>query len=1296
MKKNPTVLKFSKVFGLAGLLALSVTSTQAADRFWSGGTASYNNAASWGGTLPGGGDNAINNSGAGNTVLIGSSDPNWTVNDIRSGDGGGNSGPWLQSGANVTLNGWFRIGIGGGTGQYTLTGGNLNVNADSFNVGEGGTAVFDMTGGVINKNGGGHLAVPNAGTGTFNQTNGLVNIISGELWVGQAAGANGTYNLVSNGVITVNSWVAVGRDGGTGTLNIKDNASITKTGSGTSFIIGASGPGTLNQTGGAVTNNSSDSWLGEAGAGIWNLSGGVVNVGFLQFGRNGGSSGTFNLDGGILGANQIAVGGGSATLNFNGGTLRALSSTATFMTGVPGFLQAGGAVIDSQNFDVSISSALADGAGGSLTKVGNGTLTLSGANTYIGSTVVSAGKLIEGTASLVTTPVTVANTAGYGVSLAVANGQVSHSTVTLSGPANTLNFVLGAFGNPTVAPLNVTSALSVNGTTTVNISDSLPQVGPIPLVSYVSRTGVGNFVLGTLPAGVSATIRTNTTDYANPTIELVISSTALIRWDGEVAGSAWDTSSVTNWTSYLTGLPASFTTGAAVFFDDLALGSTNVNLNVAVSPGSVTVTNDSLGYTITGTGSINGTTGLIKQGTNSLTIATTNGYSGVTTISGGTVSITKLADAGAPSAIGTASTFVLDGGTLSYSGPAITTDRGYSLTRSSTLDAQSDMIFNGPIALTAGANFTKAGNGTLRVTNTGVNTLSLGGGGAAYLIQNGTLILDGSAGPQVNNINGEIWPGGTAASTGGNLILTNTTLNLSSWLAIARGTGTSGYTSSVSMYNSALKSVNFSMAFDGGIFNSLQTALLTLNGNSTFTNNGDSNIGESAGGNSIVTLNDSSVFSGNNRMMIGWHNDALSGTYATGTVTVANSARIVVNSWLSIGNEGGVGTLLVKDNANVTCGDLNITDVNTGSGTLVAKDNATVNAGNMWVGKGAGSVGYLLASNNAAILSNNGLTLGQGALSVATVDLVTGSSLSVNLLQGTPAIGSFSTVNFNGGKVIAHPPYFGPDFIFNLDAANVLAGGAVIEINSNDVRGVSQALLDGGTGGGLSKLGTGTLLLNGINTYTGSTVASSGGLGGNGTIAGNVTINSTATLTPSASAGINTLTIGGNLTIAGNVEVAVNATNTPATNDFVVVAGTLNKTGTGTLKVTNLGPSLNAGDSFTLFSKPVVGGASLTVSGAGIVWTNKLAVDGSIAVVSFLSAPTVTSGGVSVLPNGNVTLTATGAVGAPYTLLGSTNLLTPLASWQVITSGTVTTSPFTVTDTTASGSAQKFYIFRTP
>jgi hypothetical protein len=67
-----------------------------------------------------------------------------------------------------------------------------------------------------------------------------------------------------------------------------------------------------------------------------------------------------------------------------------------------------------------------------------------------------------------------------------------------------------------------------------------------------------------------------------------------------------------------------------------------------------------------------------------------------------------------------------------------------------------------------------------------------------------------------------------------------------------------------------------------------------------------------------------------------------------------------------------------------------------------------------------------------------------------------------------------------------------------------------------------------------------------------------------------------------------------------------------------MVTGILTNTGTGTLTVTNLGATpLVAGDSFTLFSQPLANGSALTiVSDGGVVWTNRLEVDGSIAVVS--------------------------------------------------------------------------------
>ena len=1293
MKKTPTHLKINKVLGLLGLMALTANSIQAADKQWIGGTASYNLGTRWNAAgIPGGGDNAINNSGAGNTVLISAADPNWTVNDIRSGDGGANQGPWLQTGGNITLNGWFRLGIGSGVGKYEMSGGTLTVNADSFNVGEGGTALFNFTGGTINKNGGGHLAVPNGGTGVMNQTNGTLNIISGEFWVGQGGSANGTYNLVSNGVITVNNWVAIGRGGGTGVLNMSDNTSFTKAGA-NSFIIGASGPGTWNQNGGAVTNNPTVTWLGEANTGIWNMNAGNVALATVIFGVNGGASGTLNLNGGVFAANQISQGGGSAVLNFNGGTLRARVASTTFMTGVPGFLQAGGAVIDSAGNNVTISSVLADGAGGGLTKTGNGTLTLSGANSYVGATIVAAGKLIEDTATTATTStVTVSNTAGYGVSVSVANAQVSHGNVTLLGAANTLDFVLGGFGNPTVAPLNVTTLLAVNGTTTVNISDTLPQVGQFPLIAFASRSGAGSFVLGTLPAGVSATIVTN---IPNSTIDLNITSTALIRWDGEVAGGVWDINISTNWTDYLSALPAKFKTGAAIYFDDLALGTTTVNLGTNVAPGSLIVTNDTLPYTITGVGSINGATSLIKQGATNLTmLIPTNSYTGATVISGGTLSVTKLANGGSPSSIGSASSspanLVLDGGTLSYTGPATSSDRGYTLNSSnSTLNLQGDLTSSGSVSSSVGANFAKTGNGTLTLIRAGANTLSQGGGIGAYDVYNGTVIMDGSGSGQVNTVNGELSVGTTPTSTGPTLTLTNTTLNVSSWFSISRGTGGGANTSTVNVYNSALKCVNSAMCFDNNLGGTLQSGVLNMYGTSTFTNNGDSNMGESGGGRAVINMNDSSVFYSNNRMQIGWHS-SIAGA-ATGVVTVANSAKIVVNAWMSIANEGGVGSVLVKDSGSVICGDLNVCDVNAGTGDLLAKDNAVINAGNIFVGKGAGSTGTFTITNNATVVSANGITIASSAGAVGTVNL-DGGSLAVNLVQSTPGSG---TLNFNGGKLIAKNP-FSANFVFNMAAINVLAGGAVIDSTNFNIA-ISEPLLDGGTGGGLTKLGSGKLTLNGVSTYVGSTTISQGSLGGNGTLASAVTIASGATLAPGAG-GIGTLTINSNLTIVGNIAVDIDKTNTPSTNDLVIVSGTLSNTGTGTVTVSNLGTNaVQVGDSFTLFSQPVTGGAALTVPpSAGVVWTNKLAINGSIQAIAIIAPPVVTSGGVSVLPNGNVTLTATGTVGSTYKLWGTTNLLTPLASWQLITSGTVTTSPFSVTDTTASGSAQKFYIFSTP
>lgn len=97
---------------------------------------------------------------------------------------------------------------------------------------------------------------------------------------------------------------------------------------------------------------------------------------------------------------------------------------------------------------------------------------------------------------------------------------------------------------------------------------------------------------------------------------------------------------------------------------------------------------------------------------------------------------------------------------------------------------------------------------------------------------------------------------------------------------------------------------------------------------------------------------------------------------------------------------------------------------------------------------------------------------------------------------------------------------------------------------------------------------------------SGGITASGGTFGGNGTVNGAVTIQSGATLAPGGS--IDTLTLGAAPTLGGTVLMELNRTNAQTSDQLVVSSGTL--TYNGTLTVTNIGPALQAGDSFQLFS----------------------------------------------------------------------------------------------------------------
>ena len=67
---------------------------------------------------------------------------------------------------------------------------------------------------------------------------------------------------------------------------------------------------------------------------------------------------------------------------------------------------------------------------------------------------------------------------------------------------------------------------------------------------------------------------------------------------------------------------------------------------------------------------------------------------------------------------------------------------------------------------------------------------------------------------------------------------------------------------------------SFSMGYDNGLAGNLAQQVLTLNGNSTLTNNGDVNVGESGGSTTTVLMNGNSKFYSSGRTHFGWHNNA--------------------------------------------------------------------------------------------------------------------------------------------------------------------------------------------------------------------------------------------------------------------------------------------------------------------------------------------------------------------------------------------------------------------------------------
>jgi autotransporter-associated beta strand protein len=957
----------------------------------------------------------------------------------------------------------------------------------------------------------------------------------------------------------------------------------------------------------------------------------------------------------------LGVGG---TISFTGGTLgfgvnNVFDYSSRFDTNAG---QAYGIDTAGQNVTFTNTAGLT-GTGSTLTKIGSGTLTLAGTNTYTGLTTVSFGKLVFQGPKVGTGNIIVDDFAALG---AAGGEQLTPGTLTVgtnSGATLEFNNV-----SSTVTPLIAAGTVSATGTITINVNNgALAPAHSYPLFSWTSGSAppVNLAILN----GFIGNLSTNSN-----TIQLNVIATAYT-WTGISSGS-WDLTTANNWVQ--NGGPVIFANGGPVLFDDSLTANNNVTIAGLLTPTTVTVNNNNTNYTITSSSGndIGGSASLTKSGNATLTLAGgANTYTGKTTISGGTLSLSALANGGSASDIGAAGSgaanLVLDGGVLLYTGGAASIDRLLTITTAGgTIDASGAdaLVFNGsgplgyvgngPRGLTLTGNQTNgntlAGNlvdngGPTTVTKngvgkwvlTGTNTysgvttlaagmLQVGAGGASGAIGSGSVVNDGSID---FNRTGTLTVSGTISGTGsvtndgtGTVILANnntysggTTINAGT-LQVGNGGATGSLNANAPITNNSLL-----------IFNTTGTFSYTANGLIA------------GSGNVIVRGSGGLIKAIGNNTYTGWTQidpgatfqpcEGNQGALRSSVVTNNGTLKLVrqdIGSFIYSNNIVGSGRL-VKDVNNNNVNDVTLLGVNTYSnGTIIA--GGTIILGNGTAGAGS-IIGNVIFTNSPtsqdvyrSLMFNH--PFGDD---VTFSGNITGAGASTN----GGSIANAGQVVQNGSDtltLLGNNTYLGGTVILNgtLQVGNGGTSGSIgtgtvsnntqLVFNRSDDLTVAGAVIGPGA---VVKMGGGTLTLSNTNiSDTGPTTVSNGTLVVvAGTIDGDLFLEG-GTFVGGGIGTARTNFVGAGLFIDSGTVVATLNTALPQSNTVYAVTGAIVSTG-GALKLLNAGPAPVNGDKFTIFSQPVVNGGGMTIVSPGFTVQNNLAVDGSVTVTGTQAPPAI-------------------------------------------------------------------------
>ena len=1005
-------------------------------------------------------------------------------------------------------------------------------------------------------------------TGAANAfTVGITNLAGGTIEGGgatAAALATGGNNatVINYGTITADSSnLAVDLGSGNSSLQILGGAATIN-----GNISGGSGSSALTIAPGAGNG------FGYAGD-ISNFSSVAIGAGTVTLSGSNTYTGATTVTGGTLSvAADTNLGATTSTLTLDGGTLQ-VTGTAFNSTARSIVLGSAGGSFDIANAGNAFTLSQALSGTGSLTKLGAGTLLLSGANTYSGGTTISDGTLQGNTSSLQgaiadnatlafdqstdgvfagaisgsgalnksgASTLTLTGANSYSGGTTISAGTLRGDTSSLQGDiADSAALIFDQANNGTFA-----GAISGTGSLTKTGAGALTLNGASSLTG-ASEILAGEVLIGGDGAHASASIGGDVTVDGNSTLGGFgsigsIGGNVLVQTGGHLSpgnGTAVGTLSINGNLSLAQNsqLDFAFGTPGASFNTFGAGDSVKVGGNLALN-GSVLNISDAGGFgpglynLFSYAGTLTETNGGIALGN------TPSGNFAIQNLTGDK-QINLLDTTGATlnfwNANGLASATQAGGG----SGTWTTTSLNWTNATGSVTSAMQPQpgfaIFGGAPGTVTVSNSSSA------VSATGMQFVSNG-----YTLTGDTLTLVGSNGaaPIIRVGDGSSAGSGDTATIG-NVIAGSAgvnkadlgTLVLTGNNTYSGGTTISGGTLSVGS-DANLGSAGSSLTLDGGT--------LQVTGTGFASTARDITLGSAGGGFDIADAGNSFTVT-----------PALGGTGAlaklgAGTLVLSGANTYTGGTTISAGTLQGSSISLqgnIADNAALAFDqttDGTYAGVISGSGTLTKIGSGTLSLGgaNTYTGGttiGAGTLQGNSTSLQGNIVDNAALAFDQDTDGTYT-GAVSGSGSLSKTGSGTLTLGGANS--YTGGTMISAGTLQGDTSSLQ---GHIADNAALVFNQSSD--GTFAGAISGA--GALTKSGSGTLTVDGINAFTGATNVASGtlvvgdashataSLGGSVTVASGATLggigsvgglNLLGTMAPGNAEGIGQLSVTGN------------------------------------------------------------------------------------------------------------------------------------------------------------------------